>query len=65
MKILESRCFVYRYMKAVNEVRNTEEILRKLQSYKDLFKLLNEKTGLNITTTHMAYEVYNQFVAQV
>ncbi|XP_012170162.1 venom acid phosphatase Acph-1 isoform X1 [Bombus terrestris] len=52
------------YMKAVNEVRNTEEILRKLQSYKDLFKLLNEKTGLNITTTHMAYEVYNQFVAQ-
>ncbi|XP_068979220.1 venom acid phosphatase Acph-1-like isoform X1 [Bombus flavifrons] len=52
------------YMKAVDEVRNTEEILRKLLSYRDLFKLLSEKTGLNITTTYMAYEVYNQLVAK-
>lgn len=65
MKILESKCFIYRYMKTVDEVRNTEEILRKLLSYRDLFKLLSEKTGLNITTTYMAYELYNQLVAKV
>ncbi|XP_050486353.1 venom acid phosphatase Acph-1-like isoform X1 [Bombus huntii] len=52
------------YMKTVDEVRNTEEILRKLLSYRDLFKLLSEKTGLNITTTYMAYELYNQLVAK-
>lgn len=65
MKILESKCFIYRYMKTVDEVRNTEEILRRLLSYRDLFKLLSEKTGLNITTTYMAYELYNQLVAKV
>ncbi|XP_033365744.1 venom acid phosphatase Acph-1-like isoform X2 [Bombus vosnesenskii] len=52
------------YMKTVDEVRNTEEILRRLLSYRDLFKLLSEKTGLNITTTYMAYELYNQLVAK-
>lgn len=65
MEILESKCFIYRYMKTVDEVRNTEEILRRLLSYRDLFKLLSEKTGLNITTTYMAYELYNQLVAKV
>ncbi|KAF3421968.1 hypothetical protein E2986_00115 [Frieseomelitta varia] len=52
------------YINAVNEVRNTEDILQKIIPYRDLLKLLSKETGLNITTSNLAYEIYNQLAAK-
>lgn len=49
----------------MNEVRNTEDILQKILPYRDVLKLLSEKSGLNITTSNLAYEIYNQLAARV
>ncbi|XP_026672641.1 venom acid phosphatase Acph-1-like isoform X4 [Ceratina calcarata] len=52
------------YLEAVDEVRNSEEILKIVSPYNKLFKYLSEKTGLNITKTNQGYEIYNQLVAR-
>nr|XP_031841686.1 venom acid phosphatase Acph-1-like isoform X2 [Nomia melanderi] len=52
------------YLQMLKKVRNSEEMLKKVSMYKDLFKYLSEKTGVNITRTHQVYEIYNCFAAQ-
>nr|XP_034194153.1 venom acid phosphatase Acph-1-like isoform X4 [Osmia lignaria]XP_034194154.1 venom acid phosphatase Acph-1-like isoform X4 [Osmia lignaria] len=52
------------YLDALDKVRNSEEVLKKVLVYKDLFKFLSEKTGINITKTNQVYEIYNLLVAQ-
>ncbi|XP_017792605.1 PREDICTED: venom acid phosphatase Acph-1-like isoform X2 [Habropoda laboriosa] len=52
------------YIEAMKEARKSEEIVKKVSPYKNLFKFLSEKTGLNITETNQAYELYNQLAAQ-
>ncbi|XP_017766880.1 PREDICTED: venom acid phosphatase Acph-1-like isoform X3 [Eufriesea mexicana] len=52
------------YINAIKEVRNTEEILKRVSPYKDLFDLLFEKTGKNVTATNESYEMYNQLAAK-
>lgn len=57
--------YFHRYLDAVDKVRNSEEVLQKVLVYKDFFKFLSEKTGINITKTNQVYEIYNLLVAQV
>ncbi|XP_015436984.1 PREDICTED: venom acid phosphatase Acph-1-like [Dufourea novaeangliae] len=52
------------YLGALKKVRKSEEVLKKVSVYKDLFKFLSETTGLNITKTNQAYEIYNLLVSQ-
>lgn len=49
----------------MQETRNMEEIQKRVSPYKDLFNLLSEKTGENVTATNKSYEIYNQFSAKV
>ncbi|XP_076643346.1 venom acid phosphatase Acph-1 isoform X2 [Halictus rubicundus] len=52
------------YSEALQNVRESEEVLEKVSKYKDFFKFLCEKTGANITNTKQAYEIYNLLTAQ-
>ncbi|CAK9816396.1 Venom acid phosphatase Acph-1 [Anthophora quadrimaculata] len=51
------------YIQAMKETREAEGILKKVSPYKDLFKFLSEKTGINVTKTHQPYEIYNHISA--
>ncbi|XP_076394710.1 venom acid phosphatase Acph-1 isoform X3 [Megachile rotundata] len=52
------------YSDILEKVRNSEEVLQKVSVYKDFFKFLSEKTGINITRTNQVYEIYNLLTSQ-
>ncbi|XP_053981163.1 venom acid phosphatase Acph-1-like isoform X2 [Hylaeus volcanicus] len=52
------------YLRALKEIRESEEVQNKISVYKDLFKFLSEKTGANITQTNHVLEMYNMLTAQ-
>ncbi|XP_076233999.1 venom acid phosphatase Acph-1 isoform X2 [Calliopsis andreniformis] len=52
------------YSEALMKIKNSDEVLKKVSVYNDLFKFLSEETGINITQTNQVYEIYNALAAQ-
>ncbi|XP_046814492.1 venom acid phosphatase Acph-1-like isoform X1 [Vespa crabro] len=52
------------YEKALEEVRELQEVREKSAVYTDVLKYLTEKTGMEVKTLSAAYEIFNLLTAQ-